>query len=326
LNGAVVETLGGFEPNGAVSRATPPGAAPGPATRDFASVLRRAIAERGLGLERIKDRLDDRGFSVSVATLSYWRSGRSQPERKRSLAALPHLEDVLGLAPGTLRGSLSAPRERGRRRDVVGLDAVWPDPAVARVLRRLDTRWDAELERISLHDVLTVGPDRTEVSLLVRQVMRARCDGPDRRVIMHCLDDAAAALPVVRSVRGCRVGRTASDVAAGVVGVELLFLQPLRRGQTVLIEYALTSCPPRPLETQFTRRLRLPTREYLLQVRFSPEALPATCERFGDDEHDVRRLELDPAHSVHLVDIDCPAGTKGVRWTWPEVPERQVKC
>ena len=307
----MVETLGGFETDGAA-----PGHVPG----DFATVLRRAIDQRGLGLERIKDRLDGRGVSLSVATLSYWRSGRSQPERKQSLAALPHLEDVLGLPPGTLRGSLAVPRERGRRRDVVALDTVWPDPPQTRVLRRLDTRWDAELERISLHDVLTVGGDRTEVSLLVRQVMRARCDGPDRRVIMHCLDDSRAPLPMIRAIRGFRVGRTASDEAAGIIGVELLFLQTLRRGQTVLIEYEMATCPPRPREKQYTRRLRLPTREYLLEVRFDPDALPAGCERFGDQPGDVRRLDLDPAHSVHLVDVDCPAGTRGIRWTWPDAP------
>jgi hypothetical protein len=282
----------------------------------FADVLREAIDQRGLGLERIKDRLDGRGVSVSVATLSYWRSGRSQPERKRSLAALPHLEDVLGLEPGALRAALTAPRERGRRREVVGLDTIWPEPPHTRVLRRLDTRWDEELERISLHDELTVGADRTERSLLVRQVMRARSDGPDRRVVMHCLDDRAAALPVIRPLSGCRTGLTASD-PAGVVGAELLFLQPLRRGETVLIEYEMTTCPPRPRETQYTRRLRLPTREYLLQVRFDPAAPPASCERFSETDEDVRPLRLDPAHSVHLVDVDCPGGTQGIRWTWP---------
>ncbi len=63
----------------------------------FADVLRLAIDARGLSLERITDHLAGRGVSVSAATLSYWQSGRSVPGRKSSLAALPHLEAVLGL-------------------------------------------------------------------------------------------------------------------------------------------------------------------------------------------------------------------------------------
>ena len=186
------------------------------------------------------------------------------------------------------------------------------------MLRSLDTRWDAELERISLHDVLTVGPDRAEHSLVVRQVMRARCDGPDRRVILHSTDDPAAALPEVRNLRGCLAGRTLTDAGAGILGMELVFLQPLRRGQTVLIEYEVATRPPRPAGRQYVRRLRLPMREYLLQVRFDPAALPAACERFSHDPDDTQALEPDPAHSVHLVDVDCPAGARGIRWTWPD--------
>ncbi|UUZ58482.1 hypothetical protein [Nocardioides sp. B-3] len=72
------------------------------ASGSFADELRRAIDRRGLGLERIRDHLDQRGVSVSVATLSYWQSGRSLPGRKASIAAIPHLEEVLALDRGSL--------------------------------------------------------------------------------------------------------------------------------------------------------------------------------------------------------------------------------
>ena len=73
------------------------------ASGSFADVLRTAIEVRGLGLERIRDRLDAQGISLSVATLSYWQSGRSQPGRKQSIAALPHLEQLLALDQGSLQ-------------------------------------------------------------------------------------------------------------------------------------------------------------------------------------------------------------------------------
>ena len=285
----------------------------------FAAALRSAIEERGLGLERIKDRLEARGVQLSVATLSYWQSGRSQPERKRSLAALPHLEEVLDLECGALRRALAGPRERGRRCEVQDLATVWPEPPQTAVLRRLDTTWDAELDRVSLHDVITIGPDRAQRSLRVREVLRARSDGPDRRVVLNGQDDSAAAPPEIRPRRGCVLGRVTGDAAAGVLGAELEFLEPLRRGQTVVIEYDVVTVPPHPHEHEFTRRLRFPMRHYLLEVRFDPAAPPASCTRVVDRQ-EVARLDLDPAYGVHLVDTDTVAGTTGIRWRWPEDP------
>ena len=46
--------------------------------------------------------LGEHGVRVSLATLSYWQSGRSRPERRESLIALQHLEDVLRVPRGSL--------------------------------------------------------------------------------------------------------------------------------------------------------------------------------------------------------------------------------
>lgn len=281
----------------------------------FADVLSEAITERGLGLERIKARLDERGTPVSAATLSYWCSGRSQPERKGSLAALPHLEVILELPSGSLREAVAPPRERGRRREVVPLETVWPETPATRVLEQLDTRWDSELERLSVHDLITIGPDRTERSMVVREVVRARCDGPDRRVVMHGLDDPAAAPVSVVAREGCRPGRTVTD-PNGIVGTEMHLLRPLRRGETAVLEYVIETCPPRPRDTAYARRFRVPTREYLLQVRFDATALPSHCETVVD-EGAPEPLTLDSEHGVHVVDVDCTPGPHGIRWTWP---------
>lgn len=81
---------------------------------EFADVLRSAIAERGLGLERIREHLARHGVRVSLATLSYWQTGRSRPERRTSLAAVGHLEEVLGLPSGRLSSLLGPPRPRGK--------------------------------------------------------------------------------------------------------------------------------------------------------------------------------------------------------------------
>ena len=172
--------------------------------------LRRGAAHRDRGA-RPRPRADQgtargrAGISVSVATLSYWQSGRSQPGPQA--------------VPGRAPPSRGAPRPRPRQ------PAARPDPAPrartslpGRGPRRgagrsrprrgccgsLDTRWDAELERISLHDVVTMGPDRGQLSMQVRQVLRARCDGPDRRVVMHCLEDPQAGPPEIQAAARLR--------------------------------------------------------------------------------------------------------------------------
>ena len=281
----------------------------------FADALRDAIDARGLGLDRITERLAQRGVSVSVATLSYWRSGRSEPGRRSSLAALPHLEDVLGLPANSLTAALPGTRERAPRRAVRGLDTLWPEVPHAAVLGRLDTRWDTDLARVSVHDVLRIGPDRRQVRLTVRQAMRARADGPDRRVVMHCQDDPGAGLPEIRPLRGCALGRVERDPEAGVVGAELLFFRPLRRGETVIVKYDVISPAPGPLEREYTRRLRLPMREYLLEVAFDRRALPATVVAFTEGRE--QPVSLDEDRRAHLVHTDTAPGTTGIRWTWP---------
>ncbi|MBP2475933.1 transcriptional regulator with XRE-family HTH domain [Crossiella equi] len=289
----------------------------------FAAALREAIARRGLGLHRLREHLRQRGRSVSVATLSYWQSGRSRPERQDSLVTLRHLEEVLAVPPGTLVDLLGPRRPRGGLRrvaDTPGIGAFWPVPeAVEDAVRALDTRWDERLTRLSQQDVVRVGAHREELSFTSRQVLRAEADGPDRWVLILHLDEHDHALPEVRALRHCRVGRQVEDEATGLLVAELLFPRPLRRGETIITEHELRNRAPFPLATNYERKFRLPVREYVLEVRFDPAAPPARCHRYGRTEDGLERAEavaLDEEHSVHGVAVDFGPGCYGFRWTW----------
>ena len=80
-----------------------------PSASAFARAFREATDQRGLSLERITFHLRRRGHDLSAATLSYWRTGRSVPQRSASIAALGALEEILGVDRGSL-AALVPPR------------------------------------------------------------------------------------------------------------------------------------------------------------------------------------------------------------------------
>jgi hypothetical protein len=80
----------------------------------FSRELRAAIKASGLGLDRIQVRLRNRGIPISVTALSYWQSGKRQPERARSISAVRALEEILGRPAGSLVRLLEPPRPRGQ--------------------------------------------------------------------------------------------------------------------------------------------------------------------------------------------------------------------
>jgi hypothetical protein len=234
------------------------------------------------------------------------------------------LEEVLEVPPGTLSTSLGPPRRRGRWLSTVPdrpeLAAYWPQPdAVEEAVRAVDIRWDERLTRISQHDHVRIGPDRCERSYHSRQVLRAEADGPDRWVVIMHLDEHDRALPTVKPLRHCSLGRTVRRPADGLLVAELLFDRPLRKGETVITEHELVNVPPYPPATNYERKFRLPVREFVLEVCFDAGALPASCElvtQLDDGAEVVRSVAVEA--EVHDVALNFGPGRFGFRWTWPD--------
>lgn len=291
---------------------------------NFADALRAAIQARGLGLERIRTRLRGQGVSISLATLSYWQSGRSRPERRDSLVALGHLENVLEVTPGSLSALLGPPRPRGRwlskSPDHPDIASLWEErDQVDDAVRGVDTRWDERLTRISQHDTVTVGPDREERSIVSRQVLRAESDGPDRWVVILHIDEHNRTLPLVRPLRHCRLGRMVNRPEDGLLVAELLFDRPLARGETIITEHALVNRAPCPLARNYERKFRLPVREFVLEICFDPAAPPTMCERYSRLEGHAEQTQparLGRTHSTHGVALNFGPGRYGFRWDW----------
>ena len=297
-------------------------------TGTFPEALRAAVAASGLSLDRIQDRLARRGATVSVATLSSWQSGRFRPERPSSMAVLAALEEVLGLPGEALAALLGPPRPRGRwlpsPSNQLGLAATWAGANDVRTaLRLVDTRWDDSLARISCHTRLDLDAQGRERTLRSRQVLRAECDGPDRWITVYQLDDPGLP-PRLQVQPPCRTGRVIESAESGLLVAEVVFDRPLSRGDTVIVEYTLEHHSPRPYSEFMQSTLHVPVREYVMEVRFDPQALPATCHSFRTAEPgsrpQERLLRPDAIGAVHSVALGAGPCRLGIRWNWAAQP------
>ena len=150
------------------------GQARAPEPEGFSDALRTAIASSGRSLESLRRRLAERGTPVSIATLSYWQSGRSQPQRGSSLRAVLHLEELLQLPHGHLLDRIG-PRRRPflpqREVTAVGLPVDHPDAELA--LADLGFGANPGLVDVTIHDTLDVDDQGVERVRTIRNVVRA---------------------------------------------------------------------------------------------------------------------------------------------------------
>ncbi|HEV2779660.1 MAG TPA: hypothetical protein VGX25_09695 [Actinophytocola sp.] len=294
----------------------------------FPTALRAAIQASGLSLDRIQYRLRSRGVSVSVTALSYWQSGRRRPERAESLAALGHLESVLGVAPGSLMALLGPPRPRGRANresNRLPIESLWTkSEQVSNLLKRIDFTTEAALTRISQQDVMELAVDQGEKKISVRQVLRAERDGAERTLVVYDLERPGRPFPEITAVQSCRIGKVAQDPASGLIAAEILLEQPLHRGETVILDYALTHPGP-PFsrgDDSYCRKFTTPVREFVLELRFDPRMLPRYCEQYTTDPDNQitsrRRVEINADGHGHAVALDFGPGIFCVRWEWPD--------
>ncbi|GAA0612191.1 hypothetical protein GCM10010174_32160 [Kutzneria viridogrisea] len=285
----------------------------------FERALTLAVDASGLSLHQLQCSLADQGVQISTTTLSYWKNGRSRPERPDSLRGLAVLETVLELEPGALAGLLGPRRPRGR----------WLDPTVGQMwggvsyleplLTWLDMPSRAPLRRLSLHEALHVGPDRINRRLQIREVLRASEQRVGRTVAM-LRGIPGGSPPALTSTRYCRVGRVRSVAADAFLIAELVFDRQLAEGETTILEYEFEFADTVP-DDRYDRRFMQRTSEHLQEVHFSPEALPASCQSYRMDsptsaEDVLGEVRVDAAHPAHLAQVDVSPGIYGLSWTW----------
>lgn len=285
-------------------------------TGPFALALDVAVDVSGLTLERLAGLLGERGINLSRATLSYWRSGRSQPERAASLSALPVLEDILRLPAGSLfallRPRSTEPHWVRRPRGSLSRRRVWPAPPA--LLAEIDAPPDGQVEMLAVNDLFLVQAETGGRLLRVRLVMRALRDAIGRTVVFYQADDMSDPAPKWASLGHCRLGRVRTE--ARVTVAELIFDRRLAAGEHLIVDYEqhFNSDRTNVYHRSFTRPCGL----WTCEVKFAG-ALPSRVFRFrqrhtDDDYRDVEEVWLGTDHIASTVIQDVKPGISGLRW------------
>jgi hypothetical protein len=285
----------------------------------FHVLLRNAIQQRGLSLERLRFHLAERGIQIGLASLSDWQHGRSWPQQANSLRAIDALEDILGVPRQTLTSMLDvrpAPPFQPRQ----GLDEY--SGPLGELLDTLPGSRAWDLEVLTTEHVVTVGVDRNPSTVLIRSLVRARRDGVDRVVVRYFAAPGGAIEHVaVRPLRNCHSGRLLRHKEGQVLLAELLFKQSLRTGETWIFEGQVLD-PTARARTDFAHGFRHPEGNYLLEVRFHPRMLPSRVHGYlrsdlYTERHPLDDLPLSAHNTVHLAVADMSAGVVGITWSWP---------
>lgn len=145
----------------------------------FSTILNQAIASSGLSLTNIVDELDKKGLTLSAASLSYWKTGKSLPTRRSSRPILEALEAMCSLTPGTLIQAAQSDSEANHNRHILNSSSHTrvPNNAHAQVPSESedlesDIQWEYEAEREIIVDSYHISADfkqiQSEIMILAR--------------------------------------------------------------------------------------------------------------------------------------------------------------
>jgi hypothetical protein len=284
----------------------------------FPEAFAEALARRGVSLAWLHHRLVERGHPVSPAALSYWRSGRSQPERGTSRDALVEIEHLLRVPAGSLTSRLGPSRRPGPRpaeRTLRDLFSEYPGMQGALGELGFEGLYDEVVEQVR-HLVMDVDASGCISRIQVRAVMQARRDGARRTPLVMTMDERGR-LPSFAPQAGCSIGRWAGDEDSGVYAAELVLERILAKGETC--PYELSIEPAEPFrDTQVDHYAARRLTELLIWVRFDPAHVPSHVERYTVDEGDEQseKLELGEGAGAHALARGFGPGLLGLRWGW----------
>ncbi|MFK3677494.1 hypothetical protein ACI2IP_07165 [Microbacterium sp. NPDC090218] len=278
---------------------------------DFASTLRQSVQRRGQSLRTIRRRLRDRGYTISVATLSMWQSGARRPDKDTSFDTLRELEQLLLLDEGTLTDTLGPSRriQPNRHRSYATLAALPDSPLTSEPTAELLERSGSLLVEIDAESRVTRTVNRT--------LWQAHRDGARHAVIFYGTSDADSTAPEIRGTLGCDLVDTRIDLDQQLVRATLRLSSPLRKGELALTEReSITSASSGP-ESEYTVVAPRRQAEIVLHLSFDPQRLPRRC-RVTVEADGTSRSHAVPLNGVGVThaEFNFGPGTITLMWDW----------
>lgn len=286
----------------------------------FASALRLAISERGISLGRLREQLLADGNPVSMATLSYWRSGDRQPEGAQSLAVVAGIEDRLGLARGHLTSQLGPSTRLGT---VAPPKLPFDEERVQReaqeTLQALGAAPQENLRDISTQYVVYVGRDGAVDHTVTRALVQATRGRISEIPLIDATPVETDVMSVISDVVGGRLDREYLHPGRLLSGFVIALDTPITTGGTALFEFTETYPPGHPPRQSAWHATSRAARETLIWVHFHPDALPSWCEEYLETEDDYSSAMRSVASgSVHLARHGFGPGVLGIRWGYDD--------
>ncbi|MFT4082519.1 MAG: hypothetical protein QM638_08015 [Nocardioides sp.] len=285
--------------------------------RPFASALGTALERRRMSLGELHRSLQARGTPVSMATLSYWRSGRSEPEQRRSLHALAEIEEILRLDPGELESLLDQQRRRRLKPEALSRLSDRHE-VIRRLLGDLDFESPSDelidREVTIKYDLDAAGAPRRCTYIVV---VEGLVDGACRRAMVLRVEAPGAPMPTITPLGGYRLGRIRHDAESGFVVAEMLLDRELYVGDTALLEQQIDYQGIDPDDNEFFYWAVRKMTSASLWIRFDPRKVPARCESYTvlDGVEHVEEVETFGTGVSRTVTNFGP-GTMGFRWYW----------
>lgn len=289
----------------------------GSSTDAFAGALRDAINAKDVTLSWLQKQLKHRGNRVSMATLSYWRSGARRPEGVQSLAALADIEDLLGLEEGDLNRLLPSSKRTGPLGpSQFPIDEEAIEEAVKEAYAALGTPYPDLSREVTTHSVTDVDAQGNLSYSVTRSLLQATSGTVSATPFLELTPGVRTTSPIFTAVSGGRIAGKYSHSSGEVHGVLFELDVPLTAPDTTMVEWSVEYPADYPPTRETGHGVARQCRELLVWTRFHPDALPDWCEERVETPTGVTitPVSLNRGGSVHLLHRAFGPGAVELRW------------
>lgn len=283
----------------------------------FAGALRDAINAKDVTLSWLQQQLKRRGNRVSMATLSYWRSGARRPEGVQSLAALADIEELLGLDEGDLSSQLPSTKRTGPLGPVqFPIDQDDIEQAVKDAYAALGAAYPDTSREVTTHSVTDVDAHGNVSYCITRSVLQSTSGTITSTPFLELTPGLRTPSPIFQAVSGGRISNRYSHASGEVHGVLFELDAPLTAPDTAMVEWSVAYPPDYPATQETGHGVARQCRELLVWVRFHPDALPDWCEERVSTPSGVTVTPVTPngSGSVHLLHRAFGPGAVELLW------------